>query len=266
MSVVTLLTDFGTADTYVAEIKGAVLQIAPGATLVDVTHEIALGDVAAAAYALGRMWPQFPPGTVHLVVVDPGVGSDRRALVVEAAAHRFVAPDNGLLSSALEQRGAKAFSLPIPPDASPTFHGRDVFAPAAGRLATGAVAAGLGEPVTDPVRLPRPVLTRKKGDLVGQVVHVDRFGTLVTNLPAAKIGPRAIVRIGVYELPLRRTFADVGSGEPLAFVGSGGTIEIGIRDGRADNVLGATRGAEVRATARPTEHPAPRASRITLSG
>jgi S-adenosylmethionine hydrolase len=248
--IVTLLTDFGTADGYVAEMKGALLARAGGATLVDVTHEIPPGDVAEAAYLLGRTWRAFPDGTVHLAVVDPGVGSGRRALAVEAAGHRFVAPDNGLLSSVLRDGTARVVALPVPSSASPTFHGRDVFAPAAARLAAGESLAALGPAIGDPVLLPPPRLELRGGDLVGEVVHVDRFGTLVTSLPGGAVAPGCAVRVGATGVPLRTTVADVARGALVAFTGSGGMVEIGVRDGRADAVLGAGRGAEVRAAAR----------------
>lgn len=248
--IVTLLTDFGTADGYVAEVRGALLTLAPGVTLADLTHDIAAGDVAAAAYVLQRSWRAFPEGTVHLAVVDPGVGTERRALAAGAGGHRFVAPDNGLLSRVLEGHEARVVSLRPVPGASPTFHGRDVFAPAAAALARGADPASLGVEISNPVRLPEHRLARQGGQLVGEVVHVDRFGTLITNLPGARLAVGAAVRLGPYDLVLRTTFGDVAPGEPVAFVGSGGTVEIAIRDGRADTTLGVSRGAAVRATAR----------------
>jgi len=249
--IVTLLSDFGTVDGYVAELKGVLLRGAPGATLVDISHDLAPGDVVAAAYVLGRTWQAFPSGTVHLAVVDPGVGTRRRALAAEADGHRFVAPDNGLLSRVLHGRQARVVALNAPADASPTFHGRDVFAPAAARLACGETVEALGREVSDPVLLPPLRLERHGGDLVGEVVHVDRFGTLVTNLPGVRVAAAATVRIGAYDLALHGTFADVAPGDPVAFVGSGGTVEIAVRDARADAALGATRGVEVRATVRP---------------
>lgn len=248
--IVTVLTDFGTADSYVAEMKAAVLRCAPAATLVDVTHEVAPGDVAGAAYLLARTAGAFPEGTTHLAVVDPGVGTERRALAAEAGGQRFVAPDNGVLSRVLERGRSRVVALRVPDDASPTFHGRDVFAPAAGRLAAGAGLAALGPEIDDPVRLPLHRLERRGASLVGEVVHVDRFGTLVTNLPAERVAAGAAVRIGAYDLVLRSTFADVPTGDLVAFVGSGGTVEVAVRDGRADAVLGASRGAEVWATVR----------------
>ena len=249
--IVTLLSDFGTVDGYVAELKGALLRGVPGATLVDISHDLAPGDVVAAAHVLGRTWQAFPAGTVHLAVVDPGVGTRRRALAAEAEGHRFVAPDNGLLSRVLHGHQARVVALNAPADASPTFHGRDVFAPAAARLACGETVEALGREVRDPVLLPPLRLERHGGDLVGEVVHVDRFGTLITNLPGVRVAATATVRIGAYDLALHGTFADVASGDPVAFVGSGGTVEIAVRDARADAALGATRGVEVRATVRP---------------
>lgn len=250
MSLVTLLTDFGTADGYVAEMKGVILGLAPGTDLVDLTHEIAPGDIAAGAFTLGRAWKAFPAGTVHLGVVDPGVGTARRALAAFAGGHHFVGPDNGLLSDVLPKTGFEAVALQAPKDASPTFHGRDVFAPAAAALAGGSALGSLGAAVTDPVRLPAARLERRGANIVGTVVHVDRFGTLITNIPGTRVEPASNVRVGAYDMELRSTFADVPPGDLVAFVGSGGTLEIAVRDGRADTTLGLARGAEVTAKAR----------------
>jgi hypothetical protein len=248
--IVTLLTDFGTADGYVGEVKGTLLSRVPDATVVDIAHDVPAGDVAAACYVLGRVWRSFPPGTIHLAIVDPGVGSARRALAAEAGGHGFVAPDNGLLGEVFAAARARVVRLTIPAEASRTFHGRDVFAPAAARLASGTPLADLGPAVRDPVRLRAPLLKVEAGDLVGEVIHVDRFGTLVTNLPREHVAPEGTVRVAGHDLPLQATFADVPQGEPVAFIGSGGALEIAVRDGRADVVLGLSRGTEVRATAR----------------
>jgi len=248
--IVTLLTDFGAADSYVGEVKGALLSLAPQAVVVDVTHDIAPGDVVAASYVLGRVWRTFPAGTVHLAVVDPGVGTRRRALAADVAGHRFVAPDNGLLSDVFAASDADVVSLPIPGTASHSFHGRDVFAPAAARLAQGASLAELGAAVSDLVHLPPRRLRTEGADLVGYVVHVDRFGTLVTNLPASAVAAAgAVVTLGGRTVAVHTTFSDVAPGSPVALVGSGGTLEIAVRDGRADAVLGVARGGEVRVSA-----------------
>jgi S-adenosylmethionine hydrolase len=249
--VITLLTDFGTADSYVGELKGMLLSTAADAVLVDITHDIPRGDVAAASYVLGRTWRAFPRGTVHLAVVDPGVGTERRAVAAPVAGHGFVAPDNGLLSDVFAVADARVVRLPVPAGASRTFHGRDVFAPAAARLVRGTSLGDLGTPVSDLVHLPPRRPRAEGGEIVGHVIHVDGFGTLVTDLPGDAVAEDATVRLGRHTVALRGTFGDVAAGESVAVVGSAGTVEVAVRDGRADTVLGLTRGAEVRAAARP---------------
>ncbi len=243
--IITLLTDFGTADSYVAEVKGVLLSLAPGVQLVDIAHDVSPGDIRAGAYVLGRAWPRFPPGTVHLAVVDPGVGTARRALAAEASDHRFVAPDNGLLSSLAAD--ARFVSLRIPPGAAPTFHGRDVFAPAAAALALGAALEQLGTPITATHHAPPPTHRIQAGVVYGEVVHVDRFGTLITNIAAEYVKPGARILLdGRVVGTLSRTFADVAPGQLVAFVGSGGTIEIAARDGSAAMVTKVGVGVSVR--------------------
>ena len=244
--IITLLTDFGTSDSYVAEMKAVLLSSATSAVLVDIGHQVAPGDIRAGQYLLGRAWKHFPLATVHLAIVDPGVGTARRALAAEYDGQRFVAPDNGLLS--FLPRNARYVSLPIPASAAATFHGRDVFAPAAARLATGAALEDLGESIADPCYAPLPAARRDHLTVVGEVIYVDRFGTLVTNIPGEAVQPGARVRIEDSEAgSLRRTFHDVARGALVAFVGSGGTVEIAVRDGSAARMLGVGVGAEVRA-------------------
>ena len=248
MSIITLLTDFGTADSYVAEMKGVLLSRAPNVVLVDISHQVAPGDVRAGQYLLGRSWRRFPPGTVHLAVVDPGVGTARRALAADEAGggHRFVAPDNGLLS--FLPADARFVSLLVPSSAAPTFHGRDVFAPAAAALATGAPLEGLGTPVTNPIRSPLPTPHHDGTAVMGEVLYVDRFGTLVSNIPASAVEPGVRIRVAGTDVgPVRRTFADVERGALVALAGSGETVEIAVRDGSAARLLGVGVGAEVRA-------------------
>src|SRR5256712_487453 len=188
--LITLLTDFGTSDSYVAEVKAVLLWRALGAALVDVTHQIPPGDVRSAQYVLARVWHRFPEGTVHLVVVDPGVGTSRRALAAEAAGHYFVAPDNGVLSPL--PADARFFELPVPPGAAPSFHGRDLFAPAAAELATGTALAHLGSPIADPYRVPLPALHFDGTAVRGEVIYVDRFGILTLAITlSAKSGAGA---------------------------------------------------------------------------
>jgi S-adenosylmethionine hydrolase len=249
MTLITLLTDFGTADSYVAEVKGVLLAAAPGVTLIDVTHSVPPGDVRAGAYLLGRVWHRFPAETVHLAVVDPGVGTDRAALALAAHGHWFVGPDNGLFTFVLRDAEVQIVSLPTPDGASATFHGRDLFAPAAAALAAGQGLSRLGEPLTTmPARLAYAEPHYEGKVVVGQVVYVDRFGTLVTNLPPDLVPPYAVVEVEGLEVgSLRRTFGDVPTGGLVAYVGSGGQVEIAVRDGSAARRLGMGVGGRVRA-------------------
>lgn len=243
MPVVTLLTDFGTADGYVAEMKGVIMSRAPEAVVVDVTHDIPPQDVEGGRLAVARYWRRFPPGTVHVAVVDPGVGTERGALAVESEERFLVGPDNGVLSPALLVAGARAVTLSIPNGAAPTFHGRDVFAPAAADLALGAPLDALGSPTLDLVirRTPEP-RRRSDGAIEGQVITIDRFGNAVTNLLALRAQS---VEVNGRALPLRRSYADALDAEPIALVGSTGLIEIAIKDGDAAAAMGLERGTPV---------------------
>jgi Uncharacterized conserved protein len=241
--VITLLTDFGTADGYVGEMKGVLASGASGASLVDVAHDLAPQDVDGARLALARYWQRFPVGTVHVVIVDPGVGSDRAALAVESEGRFLVGPDNGVLSPALLHAGMRCVTLPIPAGASATFHGRDVFAPAAAALAQGIALDALGELLADPVIRRTPEATRRDdGAVQGVVITIDRFGNAVTNLMAWRGG---VVAVGNRRLPLARAYGDVARGTPIALVGSSGLVEIAVREGNAARELGLTRGSEV---------------------
>ncbi len=248
---ITLLTDFGTADGYPAAMRGVIATIAPDVVVDDASHEIPPGDVHAAAFVLPRYARLYPPQTIHVAVIDPGVGSARRALAAAIDDHVYVVPDNGLLTRVLEgAASARIVALETAayrrPDVSATFHGRDLFAPAAAWLARGIPLAELGPAIDDPVllELPRP---RREGERVaGTVVHVDRFGNLITNVPAAWLGEDAHVSVEGRAIgPLRRTYADVVSRSLLALTGSDGLLEIAVRDGSAADVLGVRRTAAV---------------------
>jgi S-adenosylmethionine hydrolase len=241
--IITLITDFGTADGYVGEVKGVLLSHAVDATVVDITHDIAPQDVASARLTVARVWRRFPRGTVHLVVVDPGVGSDRIPLVVESDGRFLVGPDNGVLSPALLMGDAHAVAVPVPPTAAPTFHGRDVFAPAAAALANGARIEDLGSDVHDPIilRTPEPMRVAP-GVLAGEIIAVDRFGNAVTNLIGLHGG---IIEVAGAMLTVRRTYAEAEPGSALAVVGSTGLIEIAVRNGDAKTRLSLERGTRV---------------------
>lgn len=249
MPIITLLSDYGTADSYVGEMKGVLLSGAPGATLVDITHAIAPGEVVAGAYVLSRTWAHYPTGTVHLAVVDPGVGTSRVALALRTRDHFFVGPDNGLFSGVLRGAEVEAVSLPTPAAASATFHGRDIFAPAAAALARGTPLASLGSRFAGiPRRLSATVPHYEGKVVLGEVIYVDRYGNLVTNLTPEVVPDYAVLEAESLVIgPLRTTFGDVPPGALLAYVGSGGAVEVAVRDGSAARRLGLGVGGRIRA-------------------
>lgn len=249
-TIITLCTDFGTRDGYVAAMKGVILSLAPGAQLIDITHEVTPQAVREAAFVLASAYGYFPPGTVHLVVVDPGVGSDRRLLAVRAGHYYFVAPDNGVLSLVLRAQAAfEAIALTRQifwrEEVSHTFHGRDVLAPVAAHLANGAPLSALGEPLRELVQLPWPAPERRGRTIIGHVLHIDRFGSLVTDIPAAMLSARADWRVAagrVRAAGILPTYASVGRGEPLALIGSHGYLEVAVREGSAAELAGVKAG------------------------
>ena len=258
MPLLTLLTDFGTADYYVATVKGTILRLAPGTELVDVSHEVPPGDVETAAFLLGAAAPSFPEGTVHLAVVDPGVGSGRRILAVRTPGALFVAPDNGLLTPVLDAAGAATAVHSVERSdlflAGPgqTFHGRDRFAPVAAWLLNGGSAADLGPGIGDARRLAAPPPRREPGRLSGRVVHVDRYGNLVTDIPASWLPPgpcRAEVAGGKPGGQIASTrvghYAEIPPGEAALLTGSLGTVELSLNGDHLARHWGVLRGAAV---------------------
>ncbi len=240
---ITLLTDFGTADGYVGEVKGVLATLAPNAHVVDVSHDVRPQDIDGARLALARYWRRFPPGTVHLVVIDPGVGSGRAAIAVASGDRILVGPDNGVLSPALFAVDAQVVSLPIPANAAPTFHGRDVFAPAAAWLANGVPLHELGEAWHSAIRRRTPEPQRRDdGAVQGEVITVDRFGNAVTNLYARGDG---WLEVASSMLQVVRTYAEVESGASVGVVGSSGLLEVAMRDGNASQALHLLRGSTV---------------------
>jgi S-adenosylmethionine hydrolase len=243
--IITLITDFGQADGYVGTMKGVILGICPEAALVDLSHDVRPQAVQQAAYVLSAAAPYFPAGTVHLVVVDPGVGSQRRAIVVHTERATYVAPDNGVLELVLVQDPPRlAIHLTKPPyrlpHVSATFHGRDIFAPAAAHLAHGTDPREMGTelPLSDLVTLPNlQPQPQPDGTWSAQVLHIDRFGNLITNLRAPIPDCRVVVA-GHPINGLSRTFFDVAPGEVVAYVGSSGHLEVAVREGNAAARLG----------------------------
>ncbi len=248
MQLITLTTDFGTHDWFVGTIKGVILSLNPRATVVDLTHEIPPGDIRAGAFALMAGSRFFPPGTIHVVVVDPGVGGPRRALAVRTADGFFVGPDNGVLSWALAHRRIKAvrqienaryFLEPV----SCTFHGRDVFAPVAAHLSRGLPFARLGRELKDIVRLPWPMPARVRNAIRGEIVYVDRFGNAITNLEADQVERENFTACEVMgrrkaRSVLRGFYGAVPLGQPVAVKGSSGFLEIALNGGSAAGELG----------------------------
>ena len=250
--LITLLTDFGLQDTYVAAMKGVVLSHCRDAQVVDLTHAIAPGDVVGGADALATVWRYFPDGTIHCAVVDPGVGTDRRVLAVHADDQYLVGPDNGLfdgvISAAQNVRivhvTRKEFFLsPM----SRTFHGRDVFAPVAAALGRGIALEDLGNEVDQVLQLPQMEVEETGGQLIGQVVHVDRFGNLITNLPGHRMPIDPVIHIGNQTVRgLVGSYEQGPAQQPLAIIGSRQTLEISINGFSAAEKLGVDRGQPVR--------------------
>src|SRR4029453_11621827 len=255
--VIALLTDFGTRDHYAGTIKGVALGICPDATLVDITHEVPAHDVLAGALELAAAYRYFPPGTIFLAVVDPGVGSARSGFGAEAGEYRFVAPDNGVLTLVLDDPPAKKIvelteRRYARPTVSRTFEGRDRFAPAAAWLAKGVDLGALGRPAGAVQRLDIPQPEIDSVSLGGQVLRVDRFGNLITNIDRRtfeKFAAGGALTIGIGDRHVSRvvsTYADAGSGELAALFGSSDPLELAVNGGSAADALGAGRGALVR--------------------
>lgn len=246
---ITLLTDFGTADGYVAAMKGAIAEIAPSALIDDASHAIPPGDIVGAALALKRYWKLYPEGTVHVAVVDPGVGSERRALAIDADNRRLVGPDNGVFTFVLKAaRHTKVIEIDaelVRRSVSRTFHGRDIFAPAAAQLATGVSVDRLGSVITDPVAITMPPPIATEASVRGEVVQIDRFGNVVSNIGAELLRPGYVARVAEREMPVVATYADAAVGELVALINSDNLVEIAVRDGSAAIVLNVQRGDTV---------------------
>ncbi len=278
MTIITLTTDFGASDGYAGVMKGVILGIASDVTLVDISHDVLPQDVRGGAFVLKTASPYFPPGTIHVAVVDPGVGSERRILAVQTPRATFIGPDNGVLSWAIERESVLAFIHVNQPaywldTVSSTFHGRDIFAPVAAHLARGVPIERLGNAIDDLIRLPLPHPRYDAfGTLHTEVIYIDRFGDLITGIEV-KLDDRCgeSASFGLINLPngapqlyltsqsrveilgqridsVARSYADVAPGDLLALVGSSGHVEVAMRNGNAAAALKAQIGAPVRVT------------------
>ncbi len=269
-AIITLTTDFGLSDGYVAAMKGVILGINPEAKLIDICHTIKPQNIAQAAFILSTVYQFFPAKTIHLVVVDPGVGTERRAIILRAPSADFVAPDNGILSYIIQQHSTKPTEdnsnqqIELEPGleavaitksqfwrspVSPTFHGRDIFAPVAARLSLGFPPIDFGEAVKSVTMLPLPhPYWTPDGVLVGHILHIDSFGNLITNIKSEDLPPtkQAItINVGNHLIHgLSHTYAE--GRELLALIGSSGYLEVSLRGGNASAFLDAEVGSEVR--------------------
>lgn len=252
--IVTLLTDFGLADTYVGQMKGVLLGIEPTLKIVDLTHDVSPQDIDEGAFQLAAAIGAFPSGTVHVAVVDPGVGTGRRAIVVQTSTALYVAPDNGLLSYILPE-AISAFEISNPDllrdSRTSTFHGRDVFAPTAGHLASGRIAVSDVGPSINPSSLIAQSRAIESSDhaIGGEIVSVDRFGNCITLIPGEALPPAGTpveVRCREFRTKLlAKTYQGVAPGEPVSLVGSYGTLELSVRDGSAAAEFSLARGDRV---------------------
>jgi len=245
--IVTMTSDFGTRDHYVGAMKGVILGIAPTASIVDISHEIPAFNIAEGAFTIAQTYADFPSGSIHLVVVDPGVGSSRRAIVAASAGHLFVAPDNGVLSQVFERVdtwNVREIDSQLGLDQiSTTFHGRDLFAPVAARLASGLEFDQIGPPIDDPVRL---APTIPSGG-VGRVLHIDRFGNIVTSFVREDVGDSAGLRVGnLIARNWAKPYADAPGAGAFLIVGSSGYVEVSINCGSAAEAAGIAAGTKVR--------------------
>jgi len=253
MPILTLTTDFGTRDWFVGTMKGVILRLNPRAVLVDLTHEIPPGDIRSGAFALAASYKFFPRGTIHIIVVDPGVGSTRRAVAVRTSNYFFVGPDNGVLSLALRgQRiiaahclnNERYFLKPV----SHTFHGRDVFAPVAAHLSQRGLIEHLGPSVKSLVQLDWPKARKRNGRIEGEIVHFDHFGNATTNIQSSEAGKSQVFLVFGRRrtlCPLKSFYQASSAGKPIAVPGSSGWIEIAVNGGSAEKRLGLRIGARV---------------------
>lgn len=251
MRPITLTTDFGLTDWFVGTMKGVIASIAPEIRVIDITHGIEPGDIVGGAFALAAATKFFPEGTIHVAVVDPGVGSARLAVAAQCSGQIFVAPDNGLLSLVVPEgagdvrihriENERLFLHPV----SRTFHGRDVFAPVAAHLSRGLPLSEVGSPTSTIVRLALPGKRETTDGFLGEVVYVDRFGNAITSISETSRACRVVELADGTRMPVAGCYADVPVGAPVAIFGSSGRLEIAINGGDAARTLGLRRGTRI---------------------
>lgn len=255
MSIITLTTDFGTQDHYVSVMKAVMLGIMPSVRFVDISHHIPPQDIMAGAWVIKNATVQFPPKTVHLVVIDPGVGTERKPIAAKINDQYFVGPDNGTFSLLSNEFNTEAVLLNNEKywgaQRSKTFHGRDIFAPVAAHLAKGVPFEEMGSPIKELVNYHWAIPIADKNGLQGWVVHIDSYGNLITNI-SEKLLEETVgknkVRVYIGNTIIKQmvsTFGDVEPGEPAAFIGSSGYLEVGLNNGNAANMLGVDKGGQI---------------------
>ena len=252
--IITLTTDFGTRDGFVGVMKGVILGIAPDVHIVDISHGISPQNIEEAGIILARQVGYFPPDSIHVVVVDPGVGTERRPIAAQIGSQRFVAPDNGVLTPIYEHAEAEEQPIKIVHTDKPefwlenisnVFHGRDIFAPVAAHWAAGVKLAKLGKTIDDPVRLPTPKPRATANGLIGQISHIDRFGNLISNIHRSDLGDREVARVEVFGEALEevvRTFGDREPGSLVILYSSSDHLTISVVNGNAARELNAATG------------------------
>lgn len=278
LPIITLTTDFGTSDVYVGVMKGVILNINPNVQIVDITHAISPQNIHEAAFTIQAAYRYFPKGTIHVIVVDPGVGSERQAIVCQTESAFFVCPNNGVLTYFLQEIETAETYTPdavnienptyLLPQISNTFHGRDIFAPVAAHLSLGAPLAQIGAPIRDLVRFPVSAIHISEDTLTGQIINVDSFGNLITNISENALAAFLLLSASNEEAvgqldkqtvsakfeiiagntclkKLNGTYTESGAGEPLAIIGSFGLLEIAINLGNAEARLGIKNGDTV---------------------
>lgn len=251
-SIVTFTTDFGARDWFAGALEGVVSTISPVTKVVTITHEIPAQDIRAGAFALAAAYNYFPKATIHVAIVDPGVGGARKPIAARTTNYIFIGPDNGLLSwalrreSVLEIRELKNPRLFLS-NVSQTFHGRDVFAPVAAHLARGVSFAAVGPRLRKMLKLPWPDPITDSGMTRGEIIYIDRYGNCITNIPAARVSADCTsILIGRRSIPIKKSYAAVGAGAPLCVAGSHGYLELAVNGGSAERVLSAKVGSAVR--------------------
>jgi hypothetical protein len=238
MKPIALLSDFGTKDWFVASMKGVILSVNPRAVIVDINHNIPAGDIAAAAFNLLACYASFPKGTIFVAVVDPGVGSARAALAIKAGGYIFVGPDNGLFTLIVDNYYKSEIRVLENPrifqkEISSTFHGRDIFAPAAAHLSRGLAFEKCGPQKKSIVTLPVPTAHAVKKEIIGNVVYIERFGNAITNISSSLASQAGRIRVKGHSVPLCGSYSDVAQGKPVAVIGSCGFVEISVNRGNA---------------------------------